>query len=71
MRVKDDDWRMSLMMGNYVTLTNVSDRELERIIQPPRLAAVHLRACRGIPICACGFFGRRGRATPAGAAQSG
>ena len=32
MRVKDDDWRMSLMMGNYVTLTNVSDRELERMI---------------------------------------
>lgn len=32
MRVKDDDWRMSLMMGNYVTLTNVSDRELDRII---------------------------------------
>ena len=32
MRVKDDDWRMSMMMGNYVTLTNVSDRELERII---------------------------------------
>lgn len=31
MRVKDDDWRMSLMMGNYVTLTNVSDRELDRI----------------------------------------
>lgn len=32
MRLKDDDWRMSLMMGNYVTLTNVSDREIERII---------------------------------------
>ena len=32
MRVKDDDWRMSLMMGNYVTLTNVSDAELERIV---------------------------------------
>ena len=32
MRVKDDDWRMSLMMGNYVTLTNVSDAELGRII---------------------------------------
>lgn len=30
--VKDDDWRMSFIMGNYVTLTNVSDRELERII---------------------------------------
>ena len=24
LRLKDDDWRMSLMMGNYVTLTNVS-----------------------------------------------
>ena len=32
MRVKDDDWRMSLMMGNYVTLTNVTDKELDRII---------------------------------------
>ena len=32
MRVKDDDWRMSLVMGSYVTLTNVSDRELERIV---------------------------------------
>lgn len=32
MRVKDDDWRMSLMTGSYVTLTNVSDAELDRII---------------------------------------
>ena len=30
--VKDDDWRLSLMMGNYVTLTNVSDSEFERIL---------------------------------------
>lgn len=30
--VKDDDWRMSLMMGSFVTLTNVSDKELDRII---------------------------------------
>ena len=30
---KDDDWRMSLIMSNYVTLTNVSDREFDRIIQ--------------------------------------
>ena len=44
MRVKDDDWRMSLMMGNYVTLTNVSDRELERIIErhcSPLYVSVH------------------------------
>lgn len=32
LHVKDDDWRQSLMMGNFVTLTNVSDRELQRII---------------------------------------
>ena len=44
MRVKDDDWRMSLMMGNYVTLTNVSDAELERIIRrhaSPLYVSVH------------------------------
>ena len=44
MRVKDDDWRMSLMMGNYVTLTNVSDRELNRIIErhcSPLYVSVH------------------------------
>ena len=44
MRVKDDDWRMSLMMGNYVTLTNVSDAELQRIIDrhcSPLYISVH------------------------------
>ena len=44
MRVKDDDWRMSLMMGNYVTLTNVSDREIQRIVQrhaSPLYISVH------------------------------
>lgn len=29
---KDDDWRLSLIMGNYVTLTNVGDKEFERMI---------------------------------------
>ena len=29
--LKDDDWRMSFLHGSYVTLTNVSDRELDRI----------------------------------------
>ena len=31
--VKDDDWRLSLMMGNYVTLTNVDDKEFVRILR--------------------------------------
>ena len=44
MRVKDDDWRTSLMMGSYVTLTNVAGRELERIIRlhaSPLYISVH------------------------------
>ena len=42
--VKDDDWRMSLMMGNFVTLTNVDDEELNRIIErraTPLYISVH------------------------------
>lgn len=44
LRVKDDDWRMSLMMGSFVTLTNVSDKELDRIIErkaSPLYISVH------------------------------
>lgn len=51
--VKDDDWRLSLMMGNYVTLTNVSDPEFDRIIArkaSPLYISVHatdpLTRCR-------------------------
>ena len=42
--VKDDDWRMSLMMGNFVTLTNVDDRELDRIVRrhaSPLYSSIH------------------------------
>ena len=42
--VKDDDWRFSLMMGNYVTLTNVDDQEFERILRrkaSPLYISVH------------------------------
>ena len=30
--IKDDDWRLSMMMGNYVTLTNVNEQEFDRIL---------------------------------------
>ena len=33
LHVKDDDWRLSFIMGNYVTLTNLDERELDRIIR--------------------------------------
>lgn len=42
--VKDDDYTMSFMCGNFVTLTNVSDAELERIIRlhlSPLYVSVH------------------------------
>ncbi|MDO4572024.1 MAG: DUF512 domain-containing protein [Clostridia bacterium] len=32
LHVKDDDWRMSFIMGNYVSLTNVDDAEMARIL---------------------------------------
>ncbi len=32
LRFKDDDWRLSFLQGNFVTLTNVGDAELSRII---------------------------------------
>ncbi len=41
---KDDDWRLSLIMGNYVTLTNVDDREFQRILKrkvSPLYVSVH------------------------------
>ena len=33
LHVKDDDWRMSFIMGNYVTLTNLDEQELNRVIR--------------------------------------
>lgn len=41
---KDDDWRMSLLYGNYVTFTNVSEREIRKIIRrhySPLYVSVH------------------------------
>ncbi len=42
--VKDDDYRQSFLCGNYVTLTNVSDSDIERIIRlrlSPMYISVH------------------------------
>jgi len=30
---KDDDLRLSFLLGNYISMTNLSDRDLERIVQ--------------------------------------
>ena len=42
--VKDDDWRLSLMMGNYITMTNISEGEFDRILRrrvSPLYISVH------------------------------
>ena len=42
--VKDDDWRLSFASGNYVTLTNISDADVERICNKkfsPLYVSVH------------------------------
>lgn len=44
LRVKDDDYRHSFIFGNYVTLTNVSSRELDRILRlhlSPLYVSIH------------------------------
>ena len=43
--VKDDDYRQSFLCGNYVTLTNVSDDDIERIVRlnlSPLYVSVHV-----------------------------
>lgn len=42
--VKDDDWRLSFVSGNFVTLTNISDAEIDRILAKkfsPLYVSVH------------------------------
>ena len=42
--VKDDDWRLSLMMGNFITMTNMSDAEFDRVLRrrvSPLYISVH------------------------------
>ena len=44
LRVKDDDYRLSFLHGNYITLTNLPEKELDRIIQQalsPLYVSVH------------------------------
>ncbi len=41
---RDDDWRLSLMTGSFITMTNLTDRELDRIIErraSPLYISVH------------------------------
>lgn len=42
--VKDDDYRMSFMFGNYITLTNLKNEDIQRIIElnlSPMYVSIH------------------------------
>jgi putative radical SAM enzyme (TIGR03279 family) len=41
LRIKDEDYRLSFLFGNYLTLTNVADPELDRIIEQ-RLSPLYI-----------------------------
>jgi putative radical SAM enzyme (TIGR03279 family) len=44
LHIKDEDYRLSFLFGNYLTLTNVSDEEMQRIIEQrlsPLYVSVH------------------------------
>jgi putative radical SAM enzyme (TIGR03279 family) len=59
--VMDDDYRLSFVHGNYVTLTNLSDVEFERIVQQglsPMYVSVHATD----PVVRGGLLGRMGEA---------
>jgi putative radical SAM enzyme (TIGR03279 family) len=44
LKIKDDDYRLSFLHGNYITLTNLSEKELDRIIEQalsPLYVSIH------------------------------
>jgi len=41
LHIKDEDYRLSFLFGNYLTLTNVHDHEIERIIEQ-RLSPLYI-----------------------------
>ena len=55
---KDDDSRLSFLQGNYITLTNMSDRDVERIIQM-QLAPINISVQTTNPELRCKMLHNR------------
>lgn len=55
---KDDDSRLSFLQGNYVTLTNMKDRDIERIIHF-HLAPINISVHTTNPELRCEMLGNR------------
>ena len=55
---KDDDARLSFLFGNYITLTNISDREIDRIIHM-HISPVNISIHTTNPMLRCKMMGNR------------
>jgi hypothetical protein len=58
LKVKDDDYRLSFLHGNYITLTNLPERELDRIIEQ-RLSPLYVSVHATEPTLRTHILGRR------------
>ena len=55
---KDDDSRLSFLFGNYITLTNVSEHEIQRIIDM-HISPIHISVHTTNPELRCRMMGNR------------
>lgn len=55
---KDDDSRLSFLLGNYITLTNLSEREVERILRL-HISPLHVSVHTTNPELRCRMMGNR------------
>ncbi len=58
LRIKDDDYRLSFLHGNYITLTNLRDKELDRIAEQ-RLSPLYVSVHATDPELRTRILGRR------------
>ena len=58
LRVKDDDYRLSFLHGNYITLTNLRDRDLARIVEQ-HLSPLYLSVHATTPELRARILGRK------------
>ena len=58
LKVKDDDYRLSFLHGNYITLTNLPEKELDRIIEQ-RLSPLYVSVHATDPAVRTRMLGRR------------
>ena len=58
---KDDDARLSFLMGNYITLTNLSEREAQRIIDL-RISPINVSVHATDPKLRCAMLGNKNAA---------